>query len=56
MSSLVTESSIVKSGLTFCLGLGRRLHLPTFRGVYPTTKDGIVGGIGGFSIGGVAMM
>ena len=49
-------SSIRKSGCALGLGLGRRLYLPVFLGLYPTTIGGNVGGIGGLSVGGGVIM
>ena len=46
-SSVVAESSILKSGFILGRGLGRKLYLPTFLGLYPTTIGGISGVWGG---------
>ena len=48
----MTESSILKSGFTLGRGLGRKLYLSTFLGLYPTTIGGSLGVLGGLSIGG----
>ena len=49
-------SSRLKSGLALGFGLGRKLYLAVFRGLYPTTAGGDFGGIGGLSVGGVLYM
>ena len=38
--------------LALCLRLGRKLCFAVFRGFYPTTVGGDLGGIGGLSMGG----
>ena len=49
---MMIASSILKLGCALGLGLGRKLYLPVFLGLYPKTIGGSVGGIGGLSVGG----
>ena len=51
-SVVETASIILKSGFALGFGLGRKLYLPTFLGLYPTTTGGSLGGVGGLSMGG----
>ena len=48
----MTASIIQNSGCALGLGLGRKLYLPVFLGLYPTTIGGSEGGFGGLSVGG----